>query len=152
MTTIVKRNNGSLLPTSPRALFDDFFTRDLFNWGNSNFSASRTTLPSVNIKEKDDVFEVEVAAPGMQKEDFKITLDRGVLTISSEKEEREEEKNENYTQREFSYQSFQRSFTLETEVVDDEHIEAKYENGVLRLIIPKKEGAKMQSPRLIEIK
>ena len=151
MTTIVKRNNGSLLPANPRSLFDDFFNRELFNWGNTNFSASRTTLPSVNIKELEEAFEVEVAAPGMQKEDFRITMDGNLLTIASSKEDKEEENDGNFTRREFSYQSFQRSFELSKDVVDDENIEAKYENGVLRLTIPKKEGA-TQSPRLIEIK
>jgi len=151
MTTIVKRTNGSLLPANPRSLFDDFFNRELFNWGNNNFSASRTTLPSVNIKELEKAFEVEVAAPGMQKEDFSITLDGNMLTISSSKEDQQEENGGNYTRREFSYQSFQRSFELAKDVVDDENIEAKYENGVLRLTIPKKESALTQSPRLIEI-
>lgn len=151
MTTIVKRTNGSLLPASQRSMFDDFFNRELFNWGNNNFSASRTTLPSVNIKELEKAFEVEVAAPGMQKKDFSITLDGNMLTISSSKEDQQEEKYGKYTRREFSYQSFQRSFELSKDVVDDENIEARYENGVLRLTIPKKESALAQSPRLIEI-
>jgi len=150
MTTIVKRTNGSLLPANPRSMFDDFFNRELFNWGNNNFSASRTTIPSVNIRELDKAFEVEVAAPGMQKEDFKVTLDGNLLTISSSKEDSGEENNGTFTRREFSYQSFQRSFELAKDVVDDENIEAKYENGVLKLTIPKKEGV-TQSPRLIEI-
>ncbi|WP_445430926.1 Hsp20/alpha crystallin family protein [Chryseobacterium indoltheticum] len=151
MTTIVKRTNGSLLPASQRSMFDDFFNRELFNWGNNNFSASRTTLPSVNIKELEKAFEVEVAAPGMQKKDFSITLDGNMLTISSSKEDQQEEKDGKYTRREFSYQSFQRSFELSKDVVDDENIEARYENGVLRVTIPKKESALAQSPRLIEI-
>lgn len=151
MTTIVKRTNGSLLPASQRSMFDDFFNRELFNWGNNNFSASRTTLPSVNIKELEKAFEVEVAAPGMQKEDFSITLDGNMLTIASSREDQQEEKDGKYTRREFSYQSFQRSFELSKDVVDDENIEARYENGVLRLTIPKKESALAQSPRLIEI-
>lgn len=151
MTTIVKRTNGSLLPASQRSMFDDFFNRELFNWGNNNFSASRTTLPSVNIKELEKSFEVEVAAPGMKKEDFSITLDGNMLTISSSKEDQQEEKDGKYTRREFSYQSFQRSFELSKDVVDDENIQARYENGVLRLTIPKKESALAQSPRLIEI-
>lgn len=151
MTTIVKRTNGSLLPASQRSMFDDFFNRELFNWGNNNFSASRTTLPSVNIKELEKAFEVEVAAPGMQKKDFSITLDGNMLTISSSKEDQQEEKDCKYTRREFSYQSFQRSFELSKDVVDDENIEARYENGVLRVTIPKKESALAQSPRLIEI-
>ncbi len=151
MTTIVKRNNGSLIPANPRSLFDDFFNRELFNWGNNNFSPSRTTLPSVNIKELEEVFEVEVAAPGMNKEDFKITLDGNVLTISSSKEDKHEEDKGTFTRREFSYQSFQRSFELAKEVVDDERIEARYENGVLRLIIPKKAGGKIETTKLIEV-
>ncbi|WP_294226905.1 Hsp20/alpha crystallin family protein [uncultured Chryseobacterium sp.] len=150
--SIVKRNNGSLLHAGTRTLFDDFFSRELFNWGNTNFSSSLTTVPSVNIKENDNHFEVEVAAPGMQKDDFRITLDGNLLTISSSKKNETEESKDHYTRREFSYQSFQRSFELAKDVVDEEHIEAKYENGVLKLIIPKTEKAKKQAPRLIEIK
>ncbi|WP_294232640.1 Hsp20/alpha crystallin family protein [uncultured Chryseobacterium sp.] len=150
--SIVKRNNGSLLHAGTRTLFDDFFSRELFNWGNTNFSSTLTTVPSVNIKENDNHFEVEVAAPGMQKDDFRITLDGNLLTISSSKKNETEESKDNYTRREFSYQSFQRSFELAKDVVDEEHIEAKYENGVLKLIIPKTEKAKKQAPRLIEIK
>ncbi|WP_294237089.1 Hsp20/alpha crystallin family protein [uncultured Chryseobacterium sp.] len=150
--SIVKRNNGSLLPAGTRTLFDDFFSRELFNWGNTNFSSTLTTVPSVNIKENDNHFEVEVAAPGMQKDDFRITLDGNLLTISSSKKNETEESKDYYTRREFSYQSFQRSFELAKDVVDEEHIEAKYENGVLKLIIPKTEKAKKQAPRLIEIK
>ncbi|WP_294312006.1 Hsp20/alpha crystallin family protein [uncultured Chryseobacterium sp.] len=150
--SIVKRNNGSLLHAGTRTLFDDFFSRELFNWGNTNFSSTLTTVPSVNIKENDNHFEVEVAAPGMQKDDFRITLDGNLLTISSSKKNETEESKDHYTRREFSYQSFQRSFELAKDVVDEEHIEAKYENGVLKLIIPKTEKAKKQAPRLIEIK
>jgi len=151
MNTIVKRNNGSLFSANPRSLFGDFINRELLNWGNTNFSDTSTTLPSVNIKELNNAFEVEVAAPGLQKEDFKITLDGNLLTISSSKDNRDEGSDGNFTRREFSYQSFQRSFELSKDVVDDENIEAKYENGVLKLSIPKKEDARAQSPRLIEI-
>ena len=149
--SIVKRNNGTLLPANPRVLFDDFFSRELFNWGNNNYSSTLSTIPSVNIKENEHNFEVEVAAPGMEKQDFQITLEGNLLTISSIKKNQREERNEHYTRREFSYQSFQRSFELAKDVVDEEHIEAKYENGVLRLTIPKTEEAKKPSRRLIEI-
>ena len=149
--SIVKRNNGSLLPANPRTLFDDFFSRELFNWGNNNYSSTLSTLPSVNIKENPQSFEVEVAAPGMEKEDFKITLEGNLLTISSSKKNQTEEKEAHYTRREFSYQAFQRSFELAKDVVDEDRIEAKYENGVLKLTIPKTEDAKKQAPRLIEI-
>ncbi|KMQ68690.1 heat-shock protein [Chryseobacterium sp. FH2] len=150
--SIVKRNNGSLLPANPRTLFDDFFSRELFNWGNNNFSSTLTTLPSVNIKESPGNYEVEVAAPGMEKQDFQITLEGNLLTISSSKKNQKEEKDDNYTRKEFSYQSFQRSFELPKNVVDEDNIQAKYENGVLKLTIPKTEEAKKQAPRLIEIK
>ncbi|MCD9855468.1 Hsp20/alpha crystallin family protein [Epilithonimonas sp. JDS] len=147
----IVRNNGSLLPANPRTLFDDFFSRELFNWGNNNYSSTLSTIPSVNIKEDEHNFEVEVAAPGMEKQDFQITLEANLLTISSAKKNQTEEKNEHYTRREFSYQSFQRTFELAQDVVDEEHIEAKYENGVLKLTIPKTEEAKKPVRRLIEI-
>ena len=147
--TLVKRN-GSLNPLP--ALFDDFFNRDLFNWNNSNFSDTNTTIPAVNIKETADNYEVEVAAPGMTKKDFKIELDGNTLTISSERSsQKEEDGDERYSRREFSYQSFQRTFNLQKEVVDLDKIEAKYENGLLHLLIPKKEEAKQKPPKLIQI-
>ena len=134
-------------------LFDDLFSRDLWNWGLANNSTTNTTLPAVNIRETTENFEVEMAAPGMNKEDFKIELEGNELRINSEKQQENEMKEgERYTRREFSYQSFQRSFTLPKEVVDVEQINAKYENGVLRLLIPKKEEAKQKPPRMIEIK
>ncbi|WP_100077214.1 Hsp20/alpha crystallin family protein [Chryseobacterium camelliae] len=149
--SIVKRNNGSMLPAAPRTLFDDFFGRELFNWGNNNFSSTMTTVPSVNIRENTDNFEVEVAAPGMDKKDFQITLEGNLLTISSSRKNESEENKDQYTRREFSYQSFRRTFELAKDVVDEEHIEARYDNGVLKLTIPKTEKAKKQAPRLIEI-
>ncbi len=131
-------------------MFDNF-NRELLNWDNKNYSSTSTTVPAVNIKENGDTFEVEVAAPGMAKDDFKVTLDGNLLTISSAKQEENEEHKDNYTRREFSYQSFQRSFELQKEVVDQDNIQARYENGMLRLTIPKKEEAKQKEPQMIEI-
>ena len=148
--TLAKRN-GNLINTLP-GLFDDFFTKDLFDWSNSNFSMTGTTVPAVNVKETAETFEVEMAAPGMKKEDFKVELNNNVLTISSEqKQEREEKNNERFTRKEFSYQSFQRSFQLSREAVDADNIQAKYENGVLHLVIPKREEVKQKPSRLINI-
>ena len=148
--TLVRRN-GSLLNQLPM-LFDDFFNRDAFNWGQNNYSDTNTTVPAVNIKETPENYEVQVAAPGMTKSDFKVELDGTLLTISSEKsDEREDTENEKYSRREFSYQSFQRSFNLPKEVVDIENIQAKYEDGLLHLMIPKKEEAKKKPPRQIMI-
>lgn len=148
--TFVKRN-GELQNQFP-ALFDDFLNRDIFNWGLSNFSDTNTTIPAVNIKESPDNYEVEVAAPGMTKKDFKIVLEGNNLTISSERSAQTEEGNEaQYRRREFSYQSFSRTFTLQKDVVDTEKILAKYTDGVLHLTIPKMEHAKQKKPRMIEI-
>lgn len=134
-------------------LFDDLFSRDLWNWGLANNSNTNTTIPAVNIRESADNYEVEMAAPGMRKEDFKVELDGNNLTISSEMQNQQEEKEgERYTRREYSYQSFQRTFTLPKNVVDVDQINAKYENGVLRLLIPKREEARQKPPRMIEIK
>lgn len=148
--TLVRRN-GSLLNQLPM-LFDDFFNRDGYNWGQNNYSDTNTSIPAVNIKETPENYMVEVAAPGMTKSDFKIELDGTMLTITSEKTDQWEDKeNEKYSRREFSFQSFQRSFNLPKEVVDIENIQAKYEDGLLHLIIPKKEEAKKKPPRQIEI-
>lgn len=145
------RRNGSLLNQLP-TLFDDFINRDNFNWRMSNFSNTNTTIPAVNIKETADSYKVEVAAPGMTKNDFKVALEGDLLTISSEKSEQQEEsENQKFTRREFSYQAFNRSFTLHKEVVDIDKIEAKYEDGMLSLLIPKKEEVKVKAPRLINI-
>jgi len=145
------RKNGNRLNPLPM-LFDDFFNREFFDWNSSNFSNTSTTIPAVNIKETTKHYEVEVAAPGMSKKDFKLELDGNVLTISSERQnQREENENERYTLREFSYQSFHRTFTLQKDVLDVEKIGAKYENGLLHLVIPKKEEAKQKPPRQIQI-
>ena len=148
--TLGKRN-GSLLNQMP-VLFDDFLNRDLFNWGSQNSSDTNTTVPAVNIKETTENYEVEVAAPGMTKKDFKVELDGNSLTISSERSNEKVEKDDGrYSRKEFSYQSFQRTFTLQKDVMDIENIKAKYENGLLHLLIPKKEEAKQKPPRLIQI-
>ena len=132
-------------------LFDRIFSNELEGWNRKHFSTTNTTLPSVNIKENKDLFTVEVAAPGFNKTDFNIELNNDILTISSEKEEQNELKeNERISKQEFSYQSFTRSFTL-PELVEDENISAKYENGILSISIPKKEEAKPKPVKQIEI-
>ena len=147
--SLTRWNNRPYMST----LFDDFFSRDLWNGGLANNSSTNTTIPAVNIKETAENFEVEMAAPGMKKEDFRVELDGNTLTISSEMQhEQEEKEGERYSRREFSYQSFQRTFTLPKNVVDVDQIYAKYENGVLHLLIPKREEAKQKPPRMIEIK
>jgi HSP20 family protein len=132
-------------------LFDRFLENDLFDWSNKNYSTTNTTVPSVNIKESTDGFEVDLAAPGFEKKDFNIELNHDLMTISSEKKiENETREGEDYVRREFSYQSFNRSFTLPNSA-DAEKIKAKYENGILRVNIPKKEEAKPRPDRQIAI-
>ena len=133
------------------SLFDRFFEGDVFDWSNRNFSLTNTTLPSVNIKENADAFTVEVAAPGFEKSDFKLELNHDLLTISSEKKvENETTDGELFTKREFSYQSFTRSFTLPAHANGDK-IEANYDKGILKVNIPKKEESKPKPSRTIEI-
>jgi|SRR5882757_953432 len=147
--TLVK-SNGSKYGLARPSLFNDFFNRDVWNWDNSMLTG--TTLPSVNIQENDDNFLVEMAAPGMKKDDFKVELDGNLLTITSEKNaETSEEEYSKYSRKEFSYESFTRSFQLPKDVVDEESIKAKYVDGVLHLTIPKKEAAKQKPPKTIRI-
>jgi HSP20 family protein len=146
---IVKRNGGyAPLLTN---FFDDFFTKDLYDNNWMSFSDTGTSIPKVNIQESDNEFRVEMAAPGMKKDDFQVELNNDMLTISSiitdEKKEGEEGR---FTRREFSYQSFQRSFHL-PETVEMDKIEAKYNDGILRLVIPKKEEVRKKPSRTIKI-
>lgn len=123
------------------SVFDEFF-RPWNEWfDNDSFLGKTFTVPAVNIKEDKDAFNVSLAAPGMKKEDFNIDVEGNMITISCEKEEKKEEKEEKYTRKEYNYSSFKRSFTLPEEV-NKEKIEARYEDGLLKLALPKKEEAK----------
>lgn len=146
------RSNNTLFPTIP-SLFDDFFTRDWLDSSLANWKVSGATLPAVNVKESNDDFQIEVAAPGMTRDDFKVELDNNVLTISSEREEKNEQKDEkgNYTRREFSYQSFQRSFSLPESKVLGDKISARYSDGILYVTVPKSEEAKVKPAKQIAI-
>ena len=142
------RFNDNVLPS----FFNRFFEGDLMDWNTSNFAGSNMTLPAVNIRENSDEFIIDVAAPGMAKENFTIHYDNGRLTISSEKrEEKKEKKEETYTRREFSHMSFQRTFTIPENVVNGEKIGAKYSDGILHITLPKKEEVKPKPPKEIKI-
>ena len=105
------------------------------------------SMPAVNITEKNDQYQVSLAAPGLKKEDFKIDLNGTVLTISSEKEESTENNDEKYNRKEYNYSSFSRSFSLPEEI-NKEKIEAKYEDGVLKISLPRKD-VKMETAKQI---
>lgn len=140
------QKEDSFFPTFS-SLFDDFFGKDYMRNINTG-----TTIPAVNVKEEKKQFNIEVAAPGLKKEDFKIDLEHNILTISSEKKEEINEKDEDgiYTRREYSFQSFSRSFTL-PDNVDNEKVKATYKDGVLHITIPKKKET-TSKPKQIEIK
>lgn len=137
MSTRALIRSGETLPF----LFDDFF-RPWNDWFDTSGIMGRTlNVPAVNVAESKDDFNLSLAVPGMKKNDFKIDVNGNMITISCEKEEEKEEKEEMYSRKEYNYSSFSRSFTL-PEDVNKEKIDAHYENGVLKLSLPKKEGAK----------
>jgi HSP20 family protein len=130
-----------------RGFFDDFFRPVRQDQPEDNFM----TMPAVNIKETDGNFHLEVASPGLKKDDFKIDVEKGVLTISAQKEQSEQTKEDNYTRREFRYASFKRSFQL-PEGIKEEDIQATYQDGVLIIDLPKKEVSMIETARKIAVK
>jgi len=140
--TLVKFNNGHRKPvTSPRFIdvFDSIFNDQIFN-----AAAPVNKAPAVNITESETGFDIELAVPGLKKEDFKINVDKNVLSVSAEVKQEEAAEGKNYSKKEFSYNSFSRSFTL-PETVDQNNIEAAYIDGILKLTVAKKEEAKLQA-------
>ena len=133
--TLLKKTNGGLVPF--RSLLSDLFEGNDFS---KDGFWNKDWIPAVNVSENEKNYEVEVAAPGMKKEDFKIKIEKGVLNISAEKKEEKEEKSKNYTRQEYNYSSFSRSFTLPDDVKEDD-IKAQYENGVLKLSVARKAKA-----------
>lgn len=144
--SLIRKDNW--LPSA----FDDMFNND---WLGQNDHAHHIgkSIPAVNVKESDDNFLVEVAAPGKSKDDFEIELNNNLLTISSEIEEEHKSENieEKFTRREFSYSAFKRSFSLPNSI-DSSKILANYVDGVLKIELPKREEAKVKPKRLIDIK
>lgn len=121
---------------------DDFFANRWFR---------EMTVPAVNIKESDSAFNLEVAAPGMKKSDFKLEVKEGMLYIRAELRQEEEETDKGYSRKEFSFNAFTRSFWLPEDVKADE-IKASYEEGILHIAIPKMKTEKKSAAKLIEIK
>ena len=142
---MLARINRNYVP----AYWDDFFNDRVFN----NFSNNQCnhTSPAVNVIEEDKGFRIEVAVPGLSRDDFNIEVDNDVLTISSVEKEKKEDKKHNYTRREFSYRSFKRSFQL-PETIDQDQIQASHEAGVLSLNLPKKDEVVQKAPKQIEVK
>lgn len=146
MTQLQKKENGNLFPSA----LSDFFNSDNFfgnRWLEKEFAQN---LPAVNIKENGKEFNIDFAVPGFEKGDFKVNVEGNILTVSAEKKNEKKEDNERFTRKEFSYNSFSRSFTL-PQTVNSEHIDAKYNDGILKLQIPKKEEAKTNSKKEIKV-
>lgn len=122
------------------SIFDTFFNRELMDWNHSE--RKECTAPAVNILNNKDDYSIEIAAPGLKKEDFKIDLTENNLTISSEGEEKKEVKNNAYSRREFHYSKFSRSFTLPENEIKREEISANYTDGILSVVIPKNKDEK----------
>ncbi len=132
--SLIKWNEPAKL-MGKRNWVENFFTETedfLKNW---NWDMNND-IPAINVKDEKDMFIIDVAAPGMKREDFKVEVDRGVLMISATTEEKKEEKTENFKRQEFSYRNFKRSFWLPENIMADQ-IAAHYENGILELKVPK---------------
>ena len=126
-------------------MVSNIFDNDL-----GDFFGKRFSDPAANIIENSDSFQLEIAAPGMQKDDFKINLENNILTISVEVEDQKREEGKNYSRKEFYYGSFSRSFTL-PKTIDLENIKADYVSGILTIALPKKDEAKVEIKKEIKI-
>lgn len=148
---------SALMPSKWPTLMTDLFAPGflnnprVFDFNGDFFGADwATNVPSVNIAENDRYFKIELAAPGLEKKDFKITIENEMLTISAEKQEEKKEEKENYMRREFSFNKFTRSFRLPENCFSDK-IDAKYDNGVLCLTLPKKEVMMTKQSKEIKV-
>lgn len=148
---MIRSNGTNLFPALP-SLIEDFIKRDWLD-NSADWKFSGATLPSVNIQETQEDYRIDVAAPGMKKDDFKIELEDNVLTISAHIEKSGESTNEknNFSRREFSYESFQRSFALPENKIAGDRITAKYTDGILQVSVPKREEVKVKPPRQITV-
>lgn len=126
-------------------LMDNIFGNPFLAKGHASF------VPAVNISEKETKFSVELSAPGFEKNDFRIEIDKGTLTISAEHKNETEVKEKTFTRKEFNYGSFKRSFTLPEGTINEESIDAKYENGILSISLPKKEKEKPVGSKTIAV-
>jgi HSP20 family protein len=132
---------GSYLPSFFDEIFNDF----------ERPSAPKASMPRVNVRENEAAYMLEIAAPGMQREDFQVEIENDVLTVSGEVKKDRLDEGERYTRKEFTYQSFKRSFRLTEQAIDQEQIDAKYEQGILRIALPKIKAAASKTSKRIAI-
>lgn len=141
---------------SQEPAFTDLFdlSKGMFNlkrFFNEDFGNGMNEFPAVNVKDLKDTYEVQLAAPGLEKSDFNITMDNGILTITAEKEEKKEEEKEGFIRKEFSFNSFSRSMILPDFIDEDEDVKATYKDGVLKLLLKKTGEMDKPSPKTIKV-
>ncbi|MCB0399833.1 MAG: Hsp20/alpha crystallin family protein [Winogradskyella sp.] len=149
MSLIKFNNRRRLFPSWTNEGLKNFLSSDDFF--NNDFFEEDSLMPAMNVKEHDDDFEIEFAAPGFNKKDFEVTIDENILNVCGEKKHEIEEKEEDFTRKEFSYNSFKRSITLPKSVNTDQDVKATYKNGILKLNLLKKEEAKTLQPKKVEV-
>lgn len=150
MSLLVKRNGG--IPS----LLSNFFGPSLFDTDVIDFVSSRfprlgITVPTANFAETPTEYRIELAAPGLERKDFNIEVENNTLTISAEKEEEKKDSEEGYSRKEYSFNSFTRTFTLPEDVKEGD-IEAKYENGILKVTLPKVKESVVKQARRVSVK
>jgi len=160
MTLVKFKNPIAPILREPSILQDPFFSdlmntrRSLFNLNrifNGNNENNFEINPSINVKDNKENYEIEMAAPGLTKDDFNITIEDGVLTVSAEKEEKSEEKQEGYLCKEFSYNTFSRSMILPEMVDENKEVKAQYKDGILKLMLHKKPEAKPKLAKTVKV-
>ena len=117
----------------------------------NDFFLENKWVPAMNVKETDDLFEIEIAAPGFNKKDFEISIENGLLKISAENSVESKKEEDDFTRREFNYNSFFRSFTLPENVNEEEMIDATYKRGILKLVLNKLHVDESTPKRVIEV-
>jgi len=145
MTLLERRNQLNPLQ---RTFWSDLFDRDL-TW--PSLFRDGEMLPAINIKDEETQYDIEFAVPGYNKDDFKVSIEKGILTVKAEVKDEREENHNGYSRREFSYKSFERNFTLPENVYED-RIHCKFDNGILRVLVPKNKIAiESERKKLISI-
>ncbi|EDP70415.1 small heat shock protein [Flavobacteriales bacterium ALC-1] len=148
MSLIKFNNRNRLFPWTNDSLKSFLSSDDFFN---SDFFEEDSLMPAMNVKEHEEDFEIEFAAPGFSKKDFEITIKDNMLNVCGEKKKESEEKDEDYTRKEFSYNSFKRSLQLPNSVNADQNVKATYIDGILKLNLQKNDDAKEKLKKVIEV-
>jgi len=145
--TLVRRFNNQM--PGLNNIFDDLFGKEFFY---SPAIEGKNTMPSINVRETENEYVIEVAAPGLKKENFNIEIENNVLSVSYQQNEENEEKEKGFIRHEYNYSSFTRSFSVPKNEVDESKIEASYEDGILSITLQKRLEVKPKPARMIEIK